>query len=316
MYASFPETEPLYLLKRESYSMGKQVGFIGLGTMGAPMANNLLKAGHALSVYDLDVEAAAAAVAAGAERVDSAKEAARAADVLICMLPSSPHVLAAAHGDDGFISGLRPDSTLIDMSTIDPDTTRRLSDDVKAAGASMLDAPVSGSSAGAIDGTLTIMVGGDAEVFESQLDLFNVLGSTVIHCGPTGMGETVKLANQLSAAVSMVGVAEGFAFGLSKGVDPKVLFEVMSRSSGNCWALETRCPVPGVLAESPASNDFAAGFTTDLMHKDLGLAMSVAAEDKLPLYMAALARELYSAASRAGFGHKDFSAVARLFEKE
>lgn len=179
----------------------------------------------------------------------------------------------------------------------------------------MLDAPVSGSSAGAIDGTLTIMVGGETDVFESHLDLLNVLGANVIHCGPVGMGETVKLANQVSAGVSMVGVAEGFAFGLSKGVDPKVLFEVMSKSSGNCWALETRCPVPGVLANSPASNDFAAGFMTDLMHKDLGLAMTAASNDKLPLHMAALARERYAAASRAGYGHTDFSAVAKLLEE-
>lgn len=295
--------------------MVKEVGFIGLGTMGGPMANNLLAAGHSLTVRDLDDDAVTAAVASGASRADSSRGAAAAADVVICMLPSSPHVVAAAYGDDGFISGLRPGATVIDMSTIDPDTTRRVAEDVQAAGGRMLDAPVSGSSAGAIDGTLTIMVGGEAGVFESHLDLFNVLGANVIHCGPVGMGETVKLANQLSAGVSMVGVAEGFAFGLSKGVDPKVLFEVMSKSSGNCWALETRCPVPGVLADSPASNGFAAGFMTDLMHKDLGLAMTAASNDKLPLHMAALARERYAAASRAGYGHMDFSAVAKLLEE-
>ena len=294
--------------------MGKQIGFIGLGTMGKPMANNLMQAGHALTVFDIDDEAIAAAVATGATAAGSAREAAAAAEVVICMMPSSQHVLAAAHGDDGFVAGLRPGATVIDMSTIDPDTTRRIADAVKATGADMLDAPVSGSSAGAIAGTLTIMVGGETAVLEAQSDLLNVLGANVIHCGPISMGGTVKLANNLIAGISMAAVAEGFAFGLSKGADPKVLFDVISKSSGNCWSLENRCPVPGVLPDSPANDDFAPGFMTDLMHKDLGLVLTSAAEEKLPLYLGALARETYAAASSAGYGRLDFSAVARLFD--
>ena len=292
--------------------MSKQVGFIGLGTMGGPMADNLLKDGYLLRVYDINGEAIEAAVASGAAPAGSAREVADGADVVICMLPASQHVLEAAYGDDGFVSGLRPGATVIDMSTIDPDTTRRVCDEVKSAGASMLDAPVSGSSAGAIAGTLTIMVGGKTAVLESHLDLLNAIGSTVIHCGPIGMGETVKLANNLIAAISMVAVAEGFALGVSKGAEPKVLFDVISKSSGSCWALETRCPMPGVVADSPASNDFAPGFMTDLMHKDLELALTAAEGNKLRLPMAALARELYATASSEGYGRLDFSAVAKL----
>jgi 3-hydroxyisobutyrate dehydrogenase len=294
--------------------MGKNIGFIGLGTMGGPMAGNLLKAGHSLTVYDINGEAIEAAISAGATPAATAREAAVGADVVVCMLPASQHVVSAAYGDDGFIAGLRPGVTVIDMSTIDPDTTRRVYADVKAAGAEMLDGPVSGSSAGAISGTLTIMVGGDKEVFDAHVELLNAMGTNVIHCGGIGMGETVKLANNLIAAVSMAAVAEAFALGVSKGADPQVMFDVISKSSGNCWALQTRCPVPGVVDDSPASNEFAPGFMTDLMHKDLGLALTAAADVQLPLYMGALARELYTTARNQGHGRLDFSAIAKVYD--
>lgn len=294
--------------------MGKQVGFIGLGTMGGPMATNLIKAGHDLTVYDINGEAVEAIAPLGAKPVGSAREAAEGAEVLICMLPASQHVVAAANGPNGFIAGLASGTTVIDMSTIDPDTTRNVAEQVAAAGARMLDGPVSGGSAGAISATLTIMVGGDADLLEDQYDLLSAMGTNIIHCGSIGMGETVKLANNLVAAVAMVGVAEAFALGVAKGADPQVMFDVMSKSSGNCWPLETRCPVPGVVADSPASQGFAPGFMTDLMYKDLGLALAAGSEVKLPMTMAAVAREMYAAASRQGYGRLDFSAVAKLLE--
>ena len=294
--------------------MGRNIGFIGLGTMGRPMALNLLKAGHALTVHDIDGSAVEALVTAGAQPAGSPREAAAAADVLVCMLPASPHVLAAANGEDGFLAGLRPGTTVIDMSTIDPDTTRAVASQVEAAGAAMLDAPVSGSSAWAQDGTLTIMVGGDAAVLEAQREVLAAMGTTVIHCGAIGMGETVKLANNLVAGVSMAAVAEAFALATAKGVDPQVLFDVMSKASGNCWTLQTRFPAPGVVADSPATNGFAPGFMTDLMYKDMGLALDAAAQAKLPLSVTAVARQAYAAASRQGHGRLDFSAVAKLFE--
>ena len=176
----------------------------------------------------------------------------------------------------------------------------------------MLDAPVSGSSAWAALGTLTIMVGGDAAVLDSQRDLLGAMGTNIIHCGPIGMGETVKLANNLIAGVSMVAVAEAFALGISKGADPQVLFDVISKSSGNCWVLQTRFPADGIVADSPASQGFAPGFMVDLMHKDLGLAIDAASQENLPLAAASLAREMYQTASNEGHGRLDFSAVSKL----
>ncbi len=292
--------------------MSKQVGFIGLGTMGRPMAINLIKAGHSLTVFDISPSAVEALVSAGATAAGSAREAASRAEVVVSMLPSSQHVATAAHGPEGFIAGLSSGATVIDMSTIDPDTTRSVADAVNAAGGRMLDGPVSGSSAGAIAATLTIMVGGDADLVEEHRDLLSAMGNNVIHCGSIGMGETVKLANNLIAAVSMAAVSEAFALGVAKGADPQVMFDVISKSSGNCWSMQTRCPVPGVVADSPASQDFAPGFMTDLMYKDLGLALAAASQEKLPMAMAALAREQYAAASRRGYGQLDFSSVAKL----
>lgn len=288
------------------------IGFIGVGTMGRPMATNLLRAGYDLTVYDVVPEAAQGLANQGARLAGSPREAAAAGEVVVSMLPASRHVVAAMFGPDGAIEGLRPGATLIDMSTIDPGTTRRVAAAAEAKGARMLDAPVSGSSTGATDATLTIMVGGDATVFAEMQDLLGAMGSNVIHCGPVGMGETVKLANNLVAGISMIAVAEAFTLATKAGADPRVLFDVMSKSSGNCWTLQTRAPVPGVVANSPASNDFAPGFMTDLMHKDLGLALAAGDDFGVPLALTALARQLYTMTSARGDGRKDFSAVARL----
>ena len=294
--------------------MTQKVGFIGLGTMGKPMALNLLKAGYQLTVFDVDGSAIEALVAEGATAGSSARNVVENSEVLVSMLPASQHSLAAAFGPDGYISGMKKGTTIIDMSTIDPDTTRQIAQGVSDAGGNMLDAPVSGSSAWATEGTLTIMVGGNKEILEKQHSLLGCMGTNIIHCGDIGMGETVKLANNLVAGVSMVAVTEAFALGISKGADPKVLFDVMSKASGNCWTLQTRCPAPGVIDDSPVNNDFAPGFMTDLMYKDLGLALSAASQEKLPLALTAIAHEQYGATSRQGFGRLDFSAVAKLLE--
>ena len=292
----------------------RRVGFIGVGTMGRPMALNLLKAGHEVTAYDVVPAALEEVVRAGARPAGSPREAAAAGEVVISMLPASQHVVAAMFGADGALEGLRPGATLIDMSTIDPGTTRRVAEAAAAKGARMLDAPVSGSSTGAVAGTLTIMVGGDAATFEEQRELLGAMGTNVIHCGPIGMGETVKLANNLISGVTMVAVAEAFALGMRAGADPQVLFDVISKSSGNCWTMQTRVPVPGIVPTSPADHDFAPGFMTDLMHKDLGLALAAGDEFKVPLALTALARQFYTMTSAAGYGRKDFSAVSKLLE--
>ena len=295
--------------------MAKRVGFIGLGVMGGPMARNLAKAGHALTVFDLDQAALQGLVAAGARAAASAREAASGQEVVVTMLPASRHVEAAYRGPDGVIAGLGPGMVVIDMSTIDPGTSRRIAAEVEATGASMLDAPVSGSSTGAAEGTLTIMVGGDEADLESQRDLLEAMGRTIIHCGPTGMGEAVKLCNQLVAGATVAAVGEAFALGARLGADPKVLFDVMSRSSGNCWALQTRPPVAGLVPTAPSEHDFAPGFMVDLMHKDLALIMAAASEVGLPLPLAATAQRQYARASEQGHGRSDFSVVFKVVER-
>ena len=293
-----------------------RVAFVGLGTMGRPMAVNLVKAGHQLTVFDVNPSAVDRLVEAGAERAGSCREAAAGREVVVTMLPASRHVEAAMFGDDGVIAGLTPGMTVIDMSTIDPGTTRRVAAAIEERGCAMLDAPVSGSSTGAEQATLTIMVGGAAEVLERFRPLLEAMGRNVIHCGGTGMGEAVKLCNNLVAGASVVAVAEAFALGGRLGCDPKVLYDVMSKSSANCWALQTRPPVAGLAPAAPADNDFAPGFMVDLMHKDLGLVLAAGSELRLPLAVAAAAQQLYALASHEGLGGRDFSAVFKVLEQE
>ncbi len=293
--------------------MGKKIGFIGLGTMGLPMAGNLLDAGHVLQVHDVDPDRMRALGDRGAEACGSARHAATGADVVISMLPAPRHVLAAMLGPEGAVEGLRPGATVIEMSTIDPGTTRRIAEAVAARGCRMLDAPVSGGSTGARDATLTIMVGGEPDVLEAHRELLRALGTRVIHCGPIGMGETMKLANNLLAGTTMIAVAEAFALGIRAGADPRVLRDVIESSSGNCWSLRMT-PVPGLAPQAPVNHDFAPGFKVDLMRKDLGLALSAGSELGLPLTLTAVAHQLYNLTSRQGHGDLDMSAVAKLLE--
>lgn len=292
----------------------RRIAFVGLGTMGRPMARNVLRAGHELTVYDIDGAAVKELAEAGARAAGSAREAAEGAEVVVSMLPASRHVEAAMFGPDGILAGLAGGATVIDMSTIDPGTTRRVAAAVAERGGRMLDAPVSGSSTGAEQGTLTIMVGGDADLFAAERELLGTMGSNVIHCGASGAGEAVKLCNNLVAGATVAAVAEAFALGHRLGCDPQVLFDVMTRSSAACWALQTRPPVAGLVESAPANRDFAPGFMTDLMHKDLGLVMAASSELRLPLAMAAAAQQLYALASQQGHGRQDFSSVFKVLE--
>ncbi|MFI2378291.1 3-hydroxyisobutyrate dehydrogenase [Streptomyces sp. NPDC018964] len=291
---------------------GIPVAFIGLGTMGRPMAERLIAAGYRLAVYDRLPEAVDALVAVGAQAAPSARKAAVGAQVVITMLPDGPHVREALTGPEGALEEMPPGSTLIDMSTIDPPTSRELAGLAARHGVRMLDAPVSGSSAGAVDGTLTVMVGGDAGTLAELEPLLAVLGHTIVHCGDHGAGVSVKLANQIIAGASMVAVAESYALARSLGVDPRLLFDVVSASSGDCWALRTRPPVPGVVGTSPAENGFRPGFRGALMRKDLDLALATAAAHAVPLPVTSRARELYARMTEEGLGDQDFSAVFTL----
>lgn len=288
------------------------IGFIGLGNMGLPMAANLLKAGYRVQAYDVRREAVDAVVGRGAAAGRSAAEVAGRTDVVVTMLPNSPDVEAAYLGAKGVLEGARSGLVCVDMSTIDPATTRRVGERLAASGVRLVDAPVSGGVPRAVDGTLTIMVGGEAELVESVRPILSAMGANVIHVGPLGAGEVVKICNNLLAGVAMVAAAEAMTIGMRAGVDPKVLHEVIRKSSGNCWSLEQNCPVPGLVPKSASNNGFAAGFMTDLMAKDLSLARAAARDLGVTCFTGTLAHELYTLASRHGLGRKDFSAVIQL----
>jgi 3-hydroxyisobutyrate dehydrogenase len=288
------------------------IGFVGIGNMGLPMLANLIKAGHRLEAYDVRREAVDAAVQRGATPAGSATELAGRVEVLITMLPNSPEVDAAYLGPKGILEGARPGLVCIDMSTIDPATTRRVGERLAAAGVRMIDAPVSGAVPRAVEGTLTIMVGGEGKVVEAMRPILGAMGRNVIHVGPLGAGEVAKICNNLIAGVSMIAVAEAFTIGIRAGVDPRVLHEVINKSSGNCWAIEHNCPVPGLVPKAAANNAFAAGFMTDLMAKDLSLARAAARDLRATCFSGTLAHELYTLASRHGLGRKDFSSVIQL----
>lgn len=291
--------------------MAKRVGFVGVGTMGKLMAINLLKAHVPVTAFDLNPAPLEELREFGAETAASASEAAAAGDVIITMLPSSPHVEEAVLGPNGVLNGMRPGAVLVDMSTIDPLVSKKVAEAVAARGFRMLDAPVSGGSVGARDATLTIMVGGPTDLFEECRPILEAMGKNVIHCGDNGMGEVVKVVNNLIAGVSMAVVAEAYNIGIRAGADPKVMYEVISKSSGRCWSHDVNIPFAGVTPGSPANNDFTPGFMVDLMRKDLGLAISAAKGVQAPAIMAAAAEQLFGSASNMGYGRKDMSAVVK-----
>jgi len=293
----------------------KKLGFIGLGNMGKPTAINLARAGYPLTVHDIRPEPVQELVKAGAEAASSPREVAENSEVVITMVTSSPHVEQVMFGPDGVFAGLKKGNIIIDMSTIDPMVTRKVAAAAAEKGIEMMDAPVSGAPLKAADGTLSIMVGGKKEIFDQCQPILEVMGEKIFHVGEVGMGEVVKLANNLIGAVCGIAVCEGFLFGTKLGADPKTLFEVISASAGNCWFLQTRVPYPNVIPQSPANNDFAPGFTTDLMAKDLGLIMSAAEATQIPLLATSLTRQLIEAARVMGLGSKDWSVVAKVIQR-
>jgi len=286
-----------------------KIGFIGIGAMGQPMLANLVKKGHSVVAYDVAEAALVGAVRVGAARTGSAAAAARDSELVITVLPSSSHVESAYLAAGGVLEGLAADRLCIDMSTIDPSVSRRVAEAVVRRGARFIDAPVSGGVPRAVDGTLAIMVGGDARDFEEARPVLSAMGANIIHVGPVGSGEVAKLCNNLIAGVAAVEVSEAFRIAEGFGVDPKVLTDVISKSSGNTWVMEHMHPVPGLVGKAPSSRDYAPGFTTDLMAKDLGLAVNAARELRVPVVVAPAAQQALRLASSHGLGRKDFSAV-------
>jgi 3-hydroxyisobutyrate dehydrogenase len=291
-----------------------KIGFIGTGTMGRPMLTNLLKKGFAVTAYDVVPAALDAALAAGATPSGSAAEAAAACDLVITMLPSSANVETAYLGAGGIVDGVKAGRLCVDMSTIDPGTSQRVAGRLKERGIRFLDAPVSGGVGGAIAGTLAIMVGGDAADLEEARPVLAAMGSSIIHVGAVGAGEVAKLCNNLISGSALIAVAEAFRIGEAFGVDPQILTNVIAKSSGATWVMEHMHPVPGIVENAASSRQYAPGFMTDLMAKDLGLAVSAAREKRVPVVVAPAAQQLYRMASSHGLGREDCSSVYKFLK--
>jgi len=286
-----------------------RIGFIGVGTMGLPMAKNLLNKGFAVTAFDANPEAVTAAAAAGMTAAASAAECVATADIVITMLPSSPNVESVYTGDGGVLAAARRGTLCVDMSTIDPAVSRRVAAAGKERGLRFIDAPVSGGVPRATDGTLAIMVGGETADVQEALPALQAMGANVIHVGPVGSGEVAKLCNNLISGVVAVALSEAFRIAEGFGVDPKIVTDVISKSSGNTWVMEHMHPVPGLVARAASTNEYRPGFMTDLMCKDLGLAVDAARALRVPVFVAPAAQQVYRLASSHGLGRKDFTSV-------
>lgn len=293
-----------------------RIGFVGLGNMGGPMARNLVKAGHGVSVFDLMPELVARCVDGGAVAAESAAGAARGADFVLTMLPAGRHVRDAWIGPEGAGSGMAaasaPDAVLIDCSTIDVATVREVA---AACGRPFLDAPVSGGVMGAEGGTLTFMVGGDADAFARAEPVLKGMGRAAIHCGAAGAGQAAKACNNMMLAATMIVTCEAFVLAERLGLSAQALFDVASKSSGASWSLTTYCPVPGPVPGSPANRDYTPGFAASLMLKDLGLATEAAAANGAAVPMGERALALYREFVEAGGGGTDFSGIIRMLRE-
>lgn len=289
-----------------------KIAFIGLGNMGLPMALNLIKAGHQVAGFDLVQSQLDIFAAAGGVVAESAGAACKDAQVLISMLPASKHVEDLYQGDGGVLATASPQTLLIDCSTISPKVAQSVAASAKAAGFAMIDAPVSGGTAGAQAGTLTFMVGGDANDVERARPLLEHMGKNIFHAGNNGAGQTVKVCNNMLLGIQMLGTSEALRLGIANGLDPKVLSDIMSKSSGRNWVLELYNPCPGVMENVPASRGYAGGFGVNLMLKDLGLAAENAEDLNANIPLGKLAQQLYEVHSKAGNGQQDFSSVFNL----
>jgi 3-hydroxyisobutyrate dehydrogenase len=295
-----------------------KIGFIGLGNMGAPMAANLVKAGHQVNGFDVNEAALASLVAAGGTAAAGAAEAARGADVIITMLPAGEHVREVWLHQGGLVevaqsAGVKP--LLIDCSTIDVASARTVEEAARAAGLDMLDAPVSGGTVGAAAGTLTFMVGGSETAFARGAPLLQVMGKNIFHAGDAGAGQAAKICNNMMLAINMIGVSEGFLLAKSLGLDWEKLYAITTTATAQSWALSNYCPAPGPVPAAPSNRDYAPGFMAQLMLKDIKLSQAAAEAGNVPTPLAAHAVEFYQAAVDGGDGAKDFSVVFRLLSR-
>ncbi len=292
------------------------IGFIGLGNMGGPMVANLVKAGHIVKAFDLSPVQVGKAIDDGAQGAQSAQEAATDVDFLVSMLLAGKHVESLlVTGEGALFDVVSPNTLVIDSSTIDAATAKRVAEVGASKGISFVDAPVSGGVGGAVAGTLAFMVGGTAEQFAKAQPILACMGKNIFHAGESGAGQIAKACNNMLLAIHMTGTCEALNMGLKNGLDPAVLSEIMKQSSGNNWTLQVYNPVPGVMDGVPSANDYQGGFQVDLMFKDLGLAMELSQQSASPTPMGSQARALFNLHKAKGNGGLDFSSVMRLYQE-
>ena len=293
-----------------------KITFIGLGNMGAPMAKNLLNAQLSVEVFDLNPSAVQELTELGASSADSLQQAVQGASVVITMLPASQHVQSVYLGEGGILDSAEKGTLLIDCSTIDAETARDVSAKSHQRGYGFVDAPVSGGVAGAGAGTLTFIVGGSKDDFEQAKAILDHMGKNIFHAGEAGAGQVAKICNNMMLGILMSGTCEALNLGVENGLDPKVLSEIMLQSSGRNWALELYNPCPGVMDNVPSSNGYQGGFMSQLMAKDLGLAMEAAVASQSSTPMGNLARNLFNFHNGQGNGQKDFSSLYEFYQKQ
>jgi len=285
----------------------KTIGFIGLGIMGTPMSGHLIKAGHQVICYDIVPAAIERVVAQGAVAGKSGRDVAARSEVVITMVPDSPDVEKAYLGPEGILEGARPGTLLIDMSTISPVTAKKVAQEAAARGCPMLDAPVSGGEVGAKEARLSIMVGGDPEVYQQAVPILELMGKPT-YCGPSGSGQVVKACNQIQVALNFIGMAEALVLGAKAGVDPEIILKVLSAGYAQTRVMDVRGP-------RILKGDYAPGFRSRFHHKDLNIIRETARAYGACLPASALAHELFTAMVANGWGDLDHSAVVKVIEK-
>jgi len=292
-----------------------KVAFIGLGNMGEPMAVNLINAGHELTVFDLVEAPLQRMEKLGAKIASSAIESISDVDFVISMLPAGKHVEGLYLTQSKLLDAVSKNCIVIDCSTIDVETTKKLSLEAQKRNIKIVDAPVSGGVGGATAGTLSFMVGADAETFDEVKDLLANMGKNIFHAGISGAGQMAKACNNMLLGILMAGTSEALQLGIANGLDPKVLSEIMLKSSGRNWTLEVYNPCPDVLPDVPSSNNYQGGFALDLMLKDMNLAMQAGEQSNSTTPLGSLSRDLYAQHSDIGNGGKDFSNIFSQFSK-
>ena len=290
------------------------IGFIGLGNMGLPMAKNLVAAGHHVTGFDLSQAALTELAAAGGHVAQTAGQAVAAAEVVVSMLPAGRHVETVYSGDDGVLATAPAGALLIDSSTIDVDTARRVAAAAQVAGFDMVYAPVSGGVGGAAAGSLTFMVGGSAEAFAKAKPILEIMGKNIFHAGGNGNGQVAKICNNMLLGISMIGTCEAFMLGEKLGLDAQTLFDISATASGQCWSMTSYCPAPGPVPTAPSNNEYKAGFAAAMMLKDLQLAQEASGSADCQTPMGLRATELYQQMAEKGQEDLDFSGIIQMLK--